>query len=161
MTRCNPLRITSSRVFPRRLHFRMDVAHGLASRAFSDNVFVEFRSESGRSGYGECVPRPYVTGETPEGARAAIPAIAAGFEGRVFESPGDIAAVLGDDCAADPIRTDPAAFCAVELALLDLAGRHWDIPASVIMGLERSRGPLVYSLVAPLMSDGEIGRAHV
>jgi L-alanine-DL-glutamate epimerase-like enolase superfamily enzyme len=153
MTGFTPFRVTASRVFPLRLDFRMDVAHGLASRAFSDNVFVEFISDSGLSGYGECVPRSYVTGETPEGALAAIPAIAAGFEGRMFCSPAELAAALEEEGVSDTGTANPAAFCAVELALLDLAGRHWNIPATAVIGLDMSRDPPVYSLVAPLMSD--------
>ncbi len=153
MTGFAPLSVIASRVFPLRLDFRMDVAHGLASRAFSENVFVEFRSDSGRTGFGECVPRPYVTGETPEGALAEIPDIAARFEGRAFRSPDELAAALGDEGISDIATANPAAFCAVELALLDLAGRHWNLPATEVIGLDRSRCPLVYSLVAPLMSD--------
>ncbi len=153
MTGFAPLRITSSRAFPLRLDFHMDVAHGLASRAFSDNVFVEFRSASGFAGFGECVPRTYVTGETPASVLVAIPAIAVRFEGTVFRSPGELADALGEEGNS---TAHPAAFCAVELALLDLAGRHWNIPATAVAGLGILRDPLFYSLVVPLLNDDAV-----
>jgi L-Ala-D/L-Glu epimerase len=40
--------------------------HASATRSTSDNLLIECQLEDGISGWGEGVPRPYVTGDTPE-----------------------------------------------------------------------------------------------
>lgn len=156
MTGVFALTVVSSRVFQKRLDFRMDVAHGLASRFYSDNIYVEIRSGSGETGYGECVPRSYVTGETPESVRAVLPELIASVASGTFSSPGEIVACLETAGISELGAKNPAAFCALELALLDLAGRHWEIPVSDVLGLAKSPAPLIYSLVVPLLPDAAL-----
>ena len=81
MTYMSPLKIAASRIINKRLEFRMNVAHGLASRSCTDNVFVKLLSESGVPGYGECVPRIYVTGETMESAATALRSLLSALSG--------------------------------------------------------------------------------
>lgn len=156
MTGCRSLVVVHSDVFRKRLDFRMGVAHGLASRASSENVYVEFRDASGNAGYGECVPRQYVTGETPGSALAVlgefIPALTAG----TYESPDAVIAALAAMGRSEAGRKNPAALCAVELSLLDLAGKHWGISVTEMLGLTRSVAPLAYSLVVPLLPSGAL-----
>jgi L-Ala-D/L-Glu epimerase len=158
MTVFSPLRIVSSRVLPGRLTFRMDVSHSLASRSYSDNVYVELNADSGVAGYGECVPRSYVTGETPESVIEALPAILGKFERSVFFAPLEVVAALDDAGRSDDGASNPAAMCAAELALLDLAGKRWGVPAGDFLGLGKTRGALVYSLVVPLMPEEKLVR---
>jgi len=58
------------------LPFRFSFGHALASRNFSINLIVSVQvvldDGSEVTGWGESVPRDYVTGETPQGALAAI-----------------------------------------------------------------------------------------
>lgn len=150
MTGAPPLHIAAANVFVRRLDFRMDVAHGLASRFYSENVYVELVSDSGCSGYGECVPRPYVTGETVESVPPALDILLPGLTGTDYESPGAVTSRLAAAARSRTGRENPAAFCAAELALLDLAGKHWNLSVSEILGLESRRPTLSYSLVIPL-----------
>lgn len=158
MTVSVPLHVVSSQVVPGRLSFRMDVAHGLASRSHSDNIYVELRADSGIAGYGECVPRSYVTGETPESVVAALPALLGPLVGGVFSSPGEAATAVGELGRSETGAANPAAMCAAELAFLDLAGRHFHIPAAAILGLGMTHGALVYSLVVPLLPDDRLER---
>jgi L-Ala-D/L-Glu epimerase len=103
--------------------------HSTKVRAASDSVVVRLEDEDGVVGYGEGVPRPYVTGETVPAALAYMqevlwPAIAK----RSFpelpigdDAPGALAAV-GEalpDRPADGVRAWSSARCAFELALLD------------------------------------------
>ncbi len=150
MTHKPRLEIVSTNVFVKRLGFRMDVAHGLASRFYSDNVYVEFVSRSGIAGYGECVPRPYVTGETPETAVAALKALLPALTAGELDSPRAVIARLNDASLTETGVKNPAALCAAELALLDLAGKRWNLSAAEIIGLGTSAERLIYSLVAPL-----------
>ena len=54
------------------LPFRLSFGHALAERRSSTNVYVRVTLDDGEIGYGEGVPREYVTGETVEGAVAAL-----------------------------------------------------------------------------------------
>ncbi len=54
------------------LPFRFSFGHALAERSSSTNVFVRLALADGSVGYGEGVPREYVTGETVAGATSAL-----------------------------------------------------------------------------------------
>ncbi len=124
--------------------FRAVFRHASASRARAENVIVAARSSGGLTGYGEGCPRPYVTGETV--------ASAAEFVGR---HAGAIAAEVHDaqslrawaGAHRDAIDANPAAFCAVELALLDLFGKEAGAPVEDLIGAPRIEGPFSYSAV--------------
>jgi len=64
--------ITRIDVLTALLPFRLSFGHALAERRSSTNVYVRLRLDDGSVGYGEGVPREYVTGETVEGAVAAL-----------------------------------------------------------------------------------------
>src|SRR5258706_10397537 len=108
------------------LPFRFSFGHALAERSDSTNVYVRLTLDDGAVGYGEGVPREYVTGETVESAQAAlceqqVPALL----GRELERPEDVSAAID---AAAPVAGPPlanSARCALELALLDAAGKHF------------------------------------
>ena len=98
-------------------------------RTASDNVVVEVVLEDGTSGFGEGVPRDYVTGETPTTCFTFLRRIAAHLTGvrcagfpEAVELAGEL--TFGDD----PLRPQCAARAALEIALLDAAGRHFDTP---------------------------------
>lgn len=109
------------------------IRHASHERTTSDNLVVRATLDDGTTGYGEGVPRSYVTGETVESAFAAL----AGFDAaRHLGAPPDFpAAVRRLDALTLPgIAADPrgmygnAARCALELALLDAYGRRFGRP---------------------------------
>ena len=53
-----------------RLRLRKEFTHASFSRRFSDNLVVRCRLADGTVGWGEGVPREYVTGESAQGAMA-------------------------------------------------------------------------------------------
>ncbi len=136
-----------------KLAFRMNVSHNLASRIFTENILVEIVSDAGLSGFGESIPRKYVTGETIETVLDTAPVLLSILKEKRFSSPGEIRAVIDELSASETGGRNPAALCAVELALLDLAGRVWDMSASDIVGLEKNSDPMRYSLIVPFMDD--------
>jgi muconate cycloisomerase len=150
MTGKPPLKIVFTRVYNKRLGFRMDVAHGLASRFCSDNVYVELVSDSGLAGYGECVPRTYVTGETPESAVNSLEVLLPQLSAAPYDSPHSVIARLSEAGLTVIGKENPAAFCTLELALLDLASKYWDISIHELLGLTPQVQSLVYSLVVPI-----------
>lgn len=62
------MRITKIVVYRVKLPLKIAFAHSRATRKEADNVVVEAITDAGVSGFGEGVPREYVTGETPESA---------------------------------------------------------------------------------------------
>src|SRR5262249_22459020 len=96
----------------------------------SDNLVVRATLADGTVGFGEGVPRPYVTGETIESTFAALSSFDAaralgdpeGFD----EAARRVAAMTLPSIEADPRGMDGnAARCALEMALLDAFGRRF------------------------------------
>ncbi len=121
------------------LPFRVSFKHSAAERRSSESLFLKCVTENGAlvaptranaTGYGESLPREYVTGESRAGAfellaERVLPHLA----GRSFADLAEVEAFLGEcDGRApadwvDPSTPQGAAWCAVDLALLDACGR--------------------------------------
>ena len=113
---------------------RIAVEHALAERKSARNVLVAAFDETGLVGWGESCPRPYVTGETVDGARDCLrDDILPRLVGEEFNDLNEVSSgALG---VLDTLRRDQqAAFCAAELALLDLAGHAFDVSAGEVVG---------------------------
>ncbi len=142
-----------------RLPFRFSFGHALAERASSTNVYVKVTLDDGTVGFGEGVPREYVTGETAATAVTALrDRYAPALLGRRLDAPEAVPAAL--DAIAASARThaggvDGAAWCALELALLDAGGRHFH--RSVRDWLGPCRSPVVcYTAVIPFMRPARL-----
>lgn len=106
------------------LPFRFAFGHSLATRADSTNVIVRVTLDDGTQGYGEGVPRDYVTGENAEAARQSIEQIyAPRLIGVDVSDRATLLAVLQN--TFDELQLDKhargASWCAMELAVLDAA----------------------------------------
>ena len=66
------MKIASLRAFRVQIPFKKKFKHSLRERSSTDNIIIEMRLKDGTVGYGEGLPRDYVTGETPEGVLAAL-----------------------------------------------------------------------------------------
>ncbi len=135
------------------LPFRFRFGHALASRASSVNLIVAVQLADGTIGYGEGVPREYVTGETPGTALArATDEYSPGLIGRVLPT-DDVAGglrALRDELHAD--RDAPgASWCAVETALLDAIGQSTGRSVADLLG-GAVRPSVRYGGVAPYAS---------
>jgi muconate cycloisomerase len=117
--------------------FRFGFEHALAKRDVGDGVIVVLRDEEGRRGYGECAPREYVSGETSESVVEALTKRVPRSLGREFASFEELTEELARESAALP-RAEHAAFCALELAWLDLAGRVFARSAGEPLGPMRT-----------------------
>jgi len=65
------MKIKSLRAFQIHIPFKLSFSHAHLKRKSSQNIIVETVLDSGIKGYGESLPRDYVTGETPEGVLKA------------------------------------------------------------------------------------------
>lgn len=122
------------------LPFKNKFKHAITSRGQSSSVFVKLKLEGGVVGYGESLPREYVTGETTTSVvstlKKVIPNKVIGYGVEGYE---EVPSFVG---SLEIERT--AAKCALELALLDAYGRHFRKPVSSLMG-DRLRDSVVYS----------------
>lgn len=129
------IRIRDIQVSTVLLPFRFAFKHSLASRSFSTNVIVRATLEDTETGatifgLGESVPRDYVTGETCQSAVQEIQErFAPAFLNQILAvgaKPLDAISDLIEQVATGQnvygLRVG-AAFCALELALLDAAAR--------------------------------------
>ncbi|MCM2369156.1 enolase C-terminal domain-like protein [Aporhodopirellula aestuarii] len=119
-----------------RLRLRKEFKHASFSRSWSDNFIVRCRLDDGTVGWGEGIPRTYVTGESPEGAMEQLAAtnlsqqLAADCKTwhDVIEMCEGYHPVVHDKnprgCLANAHR------CAVELSILDAYGKAFESPLS-------------------------------
>lgn len=121
-------RVASLRAYHVRIPLRKPIVHASHARTESENVVMECRLTNGVVGYGEGVPRHYVTGETAESSVAILAETdwsqldgsAADVESALARIDQlELPAVPGDDrrCQSNAAR------CAVELALFDAFGK--------------------------------------
>src|SRR6185436_11877556 len=106
---------------PLQIRFKTTFSHASASRDTTHSLWVNARTRAGTVGYGEGCPRNYVTGETLEGALAFVSVFTPIWlnEIRDLESLTAWSRTRRGD-----IDANPAAWCAVELALLDAFSRE-------------------------------------
>ena len=121
-------------VFPLSSPLRGRVTHAASQRDHADPVVVAVELTNGIVGYGETLPRPYVTQETVEsvvhGIQATFIPVLIGFHPQSFPEALEAIEALP---WRDDVRLMPAARAAVELALLDavLRAYHRDMDAVV------------------------------
>jgi L-Ala-D/L-Glu epimerase / N-acetyl-D-glutamate racemase len=127
-----------------RIPFKMAFRHASAERAETETAWVEAIGADGTVGSGESCPRPYVTGET-------------------LASAGEFVARHGDSLRrnvrdVDTLKTwmtthhadidaNPAAWCAVELAVLDLLAKWMCVPVEALLSLPPLVGRFRYTAV--------------
>lgn len=136
----NSVRITSLVARRILLPLKIKVEHASYVRKESENVVVECRLADGTTGYGEGVPREYVTGESctrsleilhsTDWSHVASPiqsfdqAVALTDGLKLPAQPNDDRGMIGN-----------AARCAVELAILDAFGRAFGKPLSAVAAM--------------------------
>lgn len=138
------MRIKTLRFHRLSIPFKVAFKHSSAFRNTTESIWVEADGDNGLTGNGESCPRFYVTGETLETAR------------QYFGSIKDllVAEMHGIDdldrwvaVEKDVIDKNPAAWCAVELALLDLFAKTAHTSVEEMLGLPAVRGTFRYSAV--------------
>ena len=143
------IKIASASVYLIQWPFTRPVQHSLARHDSTSNLIVKLTDETGLCGFGEGVPRDYVTGETVEAALDALrDSLLPGLVGRSFEL-DEVLGFLSRVFEEDVLDACPAAVCAAELALLDLAGRFFDLSVGRMLG-PAGGNELTYSAVIPL-----------
>jgi len=133
-----------------RLPFRFSFGHSIASRAYSDNLIVRIELEDGSIGFGEGIPREYVTGETIDGALIDVSSLASKLRGQEADDFQSVTQLIDNLIALEDLtnRRSGAAFSAVELALLDAYGQAFKTPVAMELGTIRQES-VQYGSVIP------------
>jgi L-Ala-D/L-Glu epimerase / N-acetyl-D-glutamate racemase len=144
--------VTQLDLFAVDLPFKVVFRHAAAARTTSESLFLRARLDNGAEGWGESLPRAYVSGEAREQAFALLrDTILPALVGQSFRSlPEAVSFLEKCDGKAPPQWVNPevpqtSAWCSVDLALLDALGRASGEPARPGAGL-------------PAPSDAALGR---
>jgi muconate cycloisomerase len=151
------MRLKKIHLYLLQIELCMPIKHYLAERTYSENLVVKVVTDSGVVGYGEGIARQYVTGEITAASMAFLrDDLLPKSNGLHWDDPGDLFGTL-KELISEPNRAQaPAACCALELAILDAAGKTWGQSLAKLLG--GGEEPLVYSAVIPMMSQPSFHR---
>jgi len=137
-------RLVALRFHTLHIPFRQRFSHAAAKRDATSSLWIEAIGDDGLVGVGEACPRPYVTGETLDSARRFFDASRAGVVSDIHDAESLRAWVATQ---RQRIDANPAAWCAIELALIDLFSRQAGQTAEAWLGLPDICGSFRYSAV--------------
>ena len=134
------MRVVELTAWQVRIPLKRAIRHASHTRTETDNIVVRCVLADKTVGYGEGVPREYVTGET---IASALELLKKSDLRSQTDDAGDFGAAvaMAERMRLAPIAGDERACqgngarCAVELALLDAFGQHFKKPLSEVTGL--------------------------
>jgi len=114
-----------------KLPFKRSFKHALCDRYVSDSIFVKVYLKNGLVGYGESLPREYVSDENASSVFTTLQNfVPKKLIGTVFSDFSKSAEHI--NFLLKPLQS--AARCCIEIALLDVLGRYFGKSLSVITG---------------------------
>lgn len=146
-------------VFTYRQPFSFPYSSPHIFRTSAESVIIQLAFDTGISGYGECAPRDYVTGENCASVHRLIKDV---FSPILFHHPvsrlediQEILELLERECDRKNETHHNSALSAVDLALLDALGKSHGLPVTRYLGsIQKERAP--YSISLPLVSFEKI-----
>jgi L-alanine-DL-glutamate epimerase-like enolase superfamily enzyme len=129
---------------------RVSFKHASAERSVTESLWVEAR-RGPHVGLGEGCPRSYVTGETPEGALLWAQTQVENLKNKI-DTLDDLKKYLAQ--YKDEIDKNLSAWCAVELAILDLLAKEKNVSLEKLLGVSEEKTRFQYSAV--LSADDEV-----
>ncbi len=120
-------KISVIEVFRVNIPFKVAFKHSLKSRQNSESIFVKASLDNGVVGFGESLPRSYVTGNTQDAVYTQLKEFLPKLKGAELNGPGTISVPGAPDEGVGFIRSldgiEAEARCALEIALLDCLGK--------------------------------------
>src|SRR5215216_6563372 len=172
--------VTELRLFAIDLPFKAAFRHAAAARTTSESLFLRMTLDGAVEGWGEALPRAYVSGESRQDAFALLrDQVLPALVGRTFQSLPEVFSFLGKCDGKAPSEWVPpevpqtSAWCCVDLALLDAFGRAFgeavslggQPPAAGALGKARYSGVVSagrgWSYVKSLLKMRAFGFRHV
>jgi L-Ala-D/L-Glu epimerase len=151
--------VTELQLFAVDLPFKTAFRHAAAARTTSESLFLRMTLDSGVDGWGEALPRAYVSGESRQDAFALLrDQVLPALVGRRFQSLPEVVSFLEKCDGKAPTEWVPpdvpqtSAWCCVDLALLDAFGRAFGHLASP--GGQPSEGALERYRYSGVVSAG-------
>src|SRR5919106_4609673 len=121
--------VTELELYAVDLPFKTAFRHAAAARTTSESLFLRMGLDSGVHGWGEALPRAYVSGESRQDAFAMLrDAVLPALIGRTFQSFPEVVSFLEKCYGKAPsewVLSDApqtSAWCCVDLAMLDAFG---------------------------------------
>ena len=146
----NAPRIEAITIYKLKIPFHQAFHHATQSREESDAVIIRVKDSRGQTGYGEALPRPYVSGETTASMIVHLrERLAPQIFARTWVAGWATFELLDarrpewTQSHDDAVSAWNAAFCAVELALLDWSLKS--LTTSLAAFLPPARNEVVYS----------------
>ncbi len=121
--------------------FRFRYGHAKARHREVESILCIARDKAGREGYGEAVPRSYVTGESTESIRQTLVELIARCP---FDSFDSFQESLRTIELSYPKAVPGCALCALDTAITDLAARQRNRSVAEMLGSEPV-SPLIYT----------------
>jgi muconate cycloisomerase len=122
-------KISGSEALKVNIPFKMSFKHSLKSRRDSESIFVKVSLDNGVTGFGESLPRSYVTGNTRESVYTQLKEFFPKLKGaEINAAPEGLKFIRSID------GLEAEARCALEIALLDCIGKISNRPVHSIFG---------------------------
>lgn len=135
------MQLTSLTMEELNIPFKVQFQHSSAARSSTEAVLVTAKTLDGAQGLGEGCPRSYVTGET----LATVQKFFAAHHHEFIKIDSVDALRVWVDRNAAEIDKNPAAFCAVELALLDALAKTTGQSVETLLSLPKLSGEFQYT----------------
>lgn len=136
---------------PMRFRFK----HASADRNDAQNIIVCITNKEGVAGFGEGCPRSYVTGETTQSAINFL----AKYTEEIATASKDLSGLKSwVEANEELIDENPAAFCAIEMALLDYIARRDQLSVEALLKLSKLDQTISYTAV---VGDSSIAKTYL
>ncbi|MGE3624447.1 MAG: mandelate racemase/muconate lactonizing enzyme family protein [Bdellovibrionales bacterium] len=137
------MKLTNIELRKLEIPFRVSFRHASAERSVTETVIAIAHSETGLKGYGEGCPRQYVTGENIESCTNFLDL----YRHVIQEIRGTTDLKAFVDNNTHVIDKHPSAWCAIEIALLDLIGKEENTSIEAVLGLPEINEKFEYTAV--------------
>jgi L-alanine-DL-glutamate epimerase-like enolase superfamily enzyme len=137
------IEIQKIRYFQLSIPFKASFKHGSAERGETETVIVEVTDSQGNIGRGEGCPRSYVSGEGIDSCCDFYRTHDSSFN-KINSLEALMRFIQDKDSLIDE---NPAAWCAVELAILDVLAKAKGVSVEALLGLNSRRERYAYSAV--------------
>ena len=123
------MQIQSVKIYHIKIPLKKPFKHASAERTEAENIIIRIQSACGKTGWGETIPRPYVTGETINETLKRYRAIPSSVWAVPIKSIEDVRALL----ASASLEECLAARCGIECALIDVLAKSAGKPVSTYL----------------------------
>ena len=144
-------KVSQVEIFKVNIPFKIAFHHALKKRDVSESIFVKVVLDNGITGFGESLPRSYVTGNSQDSVFKNLCDYTKSLVGLDMKNPEEAVALI-----KGLKSIEGEARCAIEIALLDCLGKMCSMPVSRLLG-QPIKKEFIYSLVISGESLSKVG----